>query len=352
VCLTAECPEFWKTKNGNYAEYQLSYNADFLHLEPPDRFPVDLVDIFPAPPPTKVPDDITTTYTFTRGLHCGRCGRLSCRYKWQHWKCSHCQEIYETYSRVRGPKEFWGQLDNTVVHQVNKSSGISKPFSRVYDAGPGLGNGEYIQFVLPGGRGCIHLLRGNPRINKMADKIFEEYQTEAISGELQFRRYPLRMHKCRGTLLTNYFSQNSGEPYQYVGGTGNTTPFSVAPKAVKKALDLIQTRAGIVVKSKPKFNEILSAAYMERQKMAFHSDSERGLGPTVASLSLGSAAVMHFRPSAYLQEGREIVLTLHLQHGDVLVMDGAGIQECYEHTVIPCNFRIAATARWIGSGHR
>lgn len=55
---------------------------------------------------------------------------------------------------------------------------------------------------------------------------------------------------------------------------------------------------------------------------------------------------MHFRPSAYLQEGREIILTLHLQHvrdaiptfitlltdaqGDVLVMDGAGIQECYE----------------------
>lgn len=79
VCLTPECPEFWKMKNGNYAEYQLSYNADFLNLEPPDRFPVDLVDIFPAPPPAKVPDDITTTYTFTRGLHCRRCGRLSCR---------------------------------------------------------------------------------------------------------------------------------------------------------------------------------------------------------------------------------------------------------------------------------
>ena len=58
---------------------------------------------------------------------------------------------------------------------------------------------------------------------------------------------------------------------------------------------------------------------------------------------------MHFRPSASLRlsgEGREIALTLHLQHvrdavsifitlltdaqGDVLVMDGAGVQECYE----------------------
>ena len=38
--------------------------------------------------------------------------------------------------------------------------------------------------------------------------------------------------------------------------------------AVKAALDLIKTRAGLVMNSKPEFNEILSAAYMERQKMA------------------------------------------------------------------------------------
>lgn len=124
-----------------------------------------------------------------------------------------------------------------------------------------------------------------------------------------------------------------------MGGTGNTTPFSAAPEAVKAALNLIQTRAAIVMQSKPEFNEILSAAYMERQKMAvrahplcpprrvdifvqFHSDSEPGLGPTVASLSLGSAAVMHFRPHANLRhsgEGKEIALTLHLQHvGDAV----------------------------------
>ena len=35
---------------------------------------------------------------------------------------------------------------------LSYNQGISKPFSRMYDAGPGLGNGEYIQFVLPGGR--------------------------------------------------------------------------------------------------------------------------------------------------------------------------------------------------------
>jgi len=48
----------------------------------------------------------------------------------------------------------------------------------------------------------------------------------------------------------------------------------------------------------------------------FHSDSERGLGPVVASLSLGSAALMHFRPRAQSKDTKHqpIALTLALRH--------------------------------------
>ncbi|KAG5647047.1 hypothetical protein DXG03_001417 [Asterophora parasitica] len=86
--------------------------------------------------------------------------------------------------------------------------------------------------------------------------------------------------------------------------------------------------------------------------MAFHSDSERGLGPFVAGLSLGSPALMHFRAHRKFRLDEEaktqaIALTVVLRHGDILVMDGDGVQEGYEHTVIPTNFRIAATARSI-----
>jgi len=152
--------------------------------------------------------------------------------------------------------------------------------------------------------------------------------------------------------LTNYFSQNSGEPYHYVGGTDNTVPFDKAPSAVMKARDLIQERMLQALGLRSEFNEVLSAAYMERQKMAFHSDSERGLGPLVAGLSLGAPALMHFRiHHKYLREDdmerKTIALTVVLRHGDILVMDGPGVQESYEHTVVPTNFRIAATARRI-----
>jgi len=63
---------------------------------------------------------------------------------------------------------------------------------------------------------------------------------------------------------------------------------------------------------------------------------------------------MHFRLHPKYDPEREkrgIHLTIVLRHGDVLVMDGAAVQEYYEHTVVPNGFRIAATARQIGADH-
>ena len=66
-----------------------------------------------------------------------------------------------------------------------------------------------------------------------------------------------------------------------------------------------------MVGERPPFNELLTAAYMEKQSMGFHTDGERGLGPIVASLSMGSPAIMKFRT---LEDRKTIVLTLVLRH--------------------------------------
>ncbi|KAF7976824.1 hypothetical protein HWV62_5506 [Athelia sp. TMB] len=293
MCLSPQCRAFWKLADGSIPPLHLDYAPRFLELAPPKGFPQSLPSICPATPQEADSDAITTAFAFTKGWHCTKCGRLSSR----------------------------GFLTN--------EKGIFKCRSETYEVEGS--RGEYIKYVLPYSRGFIHLIRGNVLANGKADEIFEQYQKEAgTADKLVFRRFPMRAHKCRGPLLTNYFSQNSGEPYQYVGGTDNTVPFSDTAQAVNNALELIRTRAEAALKTKPHFNEILSAAYMERQKMAFHSDSERGLGPVVASLSLGSAAHMHFRSHARLAEGKENALTLILRHGDVVVMEGADVQDCYE----------------------
>jgi hypothetical protein len=58
-----------------------------------------------------------------------------------------------------------------------------------------------------------------------------------------------------------------------VGGTSNTVPFDQAPSAVVKARELIQNRVFESLGKKVLFNEVLSAAYMERQKMGVSRDS-------------------------------------------------------------------------------
>lgn len=78
-----------------------------------------------------------------------------------------------------------------------------------------------------------------------------------------------------------------------------------------RALELIRTRAAIVLGDCPPFNELLNAAYMEKQSMGFHTDGERGLGPIVASLSTGSPAIMKFRT---MEDRKTVVLTLVLRH--------------------------------------
>jgi hypothetical protein len=60
---------------------------------------------------------------------------------------------------------------------------------------------------------------------------------------------------------------------QYVGGAERTTPLEDGAEAVLGALDLIRHRIATALDKNLTFNEILSAAYMEKQKMAVSSFS-------------------------------------------------------------------------------
>ncbi|KAF9004804.1 hypothetical protein BDQ17DRAFT_1354723 [Cyathus striatus] len=352
VCLVPDCPLFWKTPSGEDLSEPLQYNPGFLRLDVLPQLPPGYESVVP-PPPTAPVNGNESEYVPTSGWHCSKCGRLTCRYKWEHWECKNCHATFVVKDRIRTARDFWTQTIsvNFRDHSIARSSGILQQQAKVYRHESGYG--QYQTFVLPQGRGFIHHIQpGNAPGKQRADMVFQQYQEQATSGELEFRRWPLRAHKCRGPLLTNYFSHNSGEPYQYVGGTDNTVPFSKAPSAVLNARDLIHDRIKQALGKTVSFNEVLSAAYMEKQKMAFHSDSEAGLGPLVAGLSLGSPALMHFRVREKYDangESRSIVASFVLRHGDVLVMDGADVQTFYEHTVVPTNFRIAATARCINN---
>ncbi|KAF9263398.1 hypothetical protein L218DRAFT_999717 [Marasmius fiardii PR-910] len=347
ACLNSMCAAFW-THNGAPLPEELGYNGQLLELLPaPDTFSEEFKDIRPPEPITMPRDGITTIRSFTRGFHCRKCGKLSCRFKWQQWECSNCGYFLPVYGKTRSAKEMRDiQNGLTLKEYLNPESGIKRLKLKQFDDNGA--HGEIDTFELPDGSGKIVHVKTSPMRRAPLDDIFIEYQNQANSGEILFRRWPLRSHKLQGELLTHYFSHNCGEPYQYVGGAANTVSWDQAPSAVVKARDFIRTRTYQALGDEVDFNEVLSAAYMEDQKMSFHTDDELGLGPTVAGLSLGSPALMHFRRRARGTPGKhEAILTVVLRHGDVLIMHGDGVQKNYEHTVIPVDFRIAATARFI-----
>ncbi|KAF8629412.1 hypothetical protein AX15_003465 [Amanita polypyramis BW_CC] len=358
ACLNPECRFFWFTGNYRRLPDRLDYNPEFLQLTQPFVVNEALVKgLKPSVPVSSPGNGIMTSYASTRGWHCNRCGRLSCRYKWEKYECAHCHLSLNVLGQIRSPNVL-RSLHVPVPfqdHYYSKVSEVTFVGVSYFDFEGSHRLGLCQTFKLPYERGFIHHIKDvSSDFQPEANQVFREYQEQALAGMLPFRRWPLRSHKCRGLLLTNYFSQNCGAPYQYVGGTANTLPWDKAPGAVIDALNLIESRVSKALNRSVQFNEVLSAAYMERQRMAFHSDGEPGLGPLVAGLSLGSPALMHFRLLAKydpIREQRQIALTFVLRHGDILVMDGANVQKYYEHTVVPSNFRIAATARFIDKEH-
>ncbi|KAJ4476914.1 hypothetical protein C8J55DRAFT_430861, partial [Lentinula edodes] len=311
-CLNATCTYFWRLPEAGNDPIpdDLTFDEGFLQLQ--TLIPLDsgFRNINPSQPVTNPQDKITTLQAFTRGMHCIKCGRLSCRSKWEHWECANCQNVLAVNGAPR-PVKVLKNLNPGVNFQwyfVGKDTGIIK--SPVKPFGDHQTAGNVLTFSFPEGRGQIHHIQHNsvgPLVR--LDALFEEYQTQAADGSLPFRRWPLRS-VIRGSLLTNYFSQNCSSLFtcykgtsltQYVGGTANTLTWEEAPTAVVKAKEFIEERTNLALNKQSEFNEVLSAAYMEKQKMS----------------------------------------------GDVLVMDGTGVQQYYEHMVEPINFRIAATARYI-----
>ncbi|TFK54484.1 hypothetical protein OE88DRAFT_1625305 [Heliocybe sulcata] len=344
TCLSPDCPQFWCLADGKTPPEDLDYEKAFLVLL--DLPIANCMDIRPLLPRNPGVEGVTTGQEFTRGFHCPKCGRLSCRAKWEYWECFSCGNRYRVEGRIRLPNELWKRMKlGFDQHKVRPGAGGSCDAVVVTVVCTELfRNNQTVfrpTFILPGGRGRIHHVLGGPLRNKRADDIFRLYQEQAAEGQVSFRRWPIRM-VSRGDLLAQYFSHNGEWPY--VGGTNETISFDKAPSAVMQALSLIQDRASHVLDRRLTFNEILSAAYMQDQQMAYHGDDEEGLGPIVASLSLGSPALMRFRP----KQGKQEVISIILRHGDVIVMEGLEVQQYYEHQVQPVDFRIAATARMIG----
>ncbi|KAF2139183.1 uncharacterized protein K452DRAFT_290280 [Aplosporella prunicola CBS 121167] len=247
------------------------------------------------------------------------------------------------------------------------------------------------------------------------DDMFTGLQTELEAGKIDLRRRLLSSTTLRGGQLTQHFCLNYGMYYKFVAQTASES-FDTAPAAIKNTRSRLNwvARHALQLAQTPNpsldFNEELLIGYFEKQAIDYHDDGEAGLGPTIASLSLGWPAPMKLRmkekhyngvskagvmvtdkpmpgcekyserlaawqelealkatggeeaAATYKQRVKALpkelglkakgnardVVTLQLRHGDVMLMHGADIQKYYEHAVVPDGaLRFALTCRYI-----
>ncbi|RAH46778.1 uncharacterized protein BO95DRAFT_101909 [Aspergillus brunneoviolaceus CBS 621.78] len=347
-----------------------------------------------------------------KGIVCPLCSRCIARRFWRGWKCAdellhnpsqqsqRCS--FERYLKV-SPLSVRSVIDEFEIHPAKRALYFDPKLQLPSVDDSSLYPYRKLVYTLPGVGSVTHLV-ANRAINTRAngpDDLFRRLQ----SVDLGLQRYPLQQSVVRGT-LTSHYAVNYGCPYKYVVSVASKG-FNEASDEVLRALGrLTWATQQAVTSAGDAFlppNELLLLGYMEDMKIGYHDDGESSLGPTIATLSLGARATMLLRMKykyyhgytkakrlvdedpaldgcAHCPERQALKQTLdageitreeyeaqrrrlparnrrgeappclrmELNHGDLVVMHGEGLQRFYEHSVVPeKNLRFALTARYI-----
>lgn len=137
--------------------------------------------------------------------------------------------------------------------------------------------------------------------------------------------------------LTSWHA-DGGISYTYSGRTMTALPLTPLLDVIRRAVEAA---------SGARYNSVLLNQYRSGQdSIGFHADDERGVGPTIASVSLGAERVFEMRPNRRTGGIRPVKIALG--HGSLLVMAG-DTQRNWKHGIRKTDdagMRINLTFRW------
>jgi hypothetical protein len=431
MCLSPICASFWKIvtpapgpgRSSMYHEPQeasLIYDPRFLKQKTVwdnDDHEYPLVSNTAELSGHSIPGE-DTSVAFWSGIVCPKCGRCISRLNWMGWECSNTACDYArrpphgliTALSMRDP--LWPVTNSYTLAKDTQSSLIDVKVSFKYGY-------RINRYYFPGIDGCItHMIANKSVLEEEGgpDAMFEEFQQIDIG----LRRRSMPNGQLKGPNYCRHFAVNYGMPYKFIAAT-ESRPFDGAARAITSTRSrlnwaaklLLAEETGNVIEEvgddwqEKEFNEVLALGYFEEQKINYHDDGEFGLGPTIATLSLGAPGTMRIRmkqrryhsiasavgmyddappipgckqyearltlqpsldelklrdPKAYTVKRKQIpkdlkldckgtardVLTMQLGHGDIVIMHGADVQKYYEHAVEHTGkLRFALTFRYI-----
>lgn len=422
MCLQPDCTAFWHIiKDLSLGSYRISHEPDEASLIYDPRFlkqktawPSDNTEY---PLAFNAPDISThaiagedTSQAFWSGMVCPDCGKCNSRLSWTGWECSNPQCSFKKEPphslipalALRDP--FWPLTESYTMSRDIHSQliPVSVSFAHGY---------RINRYAIPGLDGFItHMIANKTVLEEPGgpDAMFEELQ----QTEIGLRRRAMPNGQLKGESYCRHFTVNYGMPYKFIAATASHS-FEGAARPITATRSRLNWAArhllGPEHKDEEEFNEVLALGYFEAQKINYHDDGEFGLGPTIATLSLGAPGTMRIRmkarhyhgcssanvydasrplpgcksyeqrlalhpqlealklsdPKAYRARLKQIpkelkltsagtakdVLRMQLGHGDVVIMHGAEVQKYYEHAVEHAGkLRFALTCRYIDPG--
>ncbi|KAI3326975.1 hypothetical protein HD806DRAFT_550664 [Xylariaceae sp. AK1471] len=380
-CLEKTCAEFFRFPNPTVEFDSLQYHENFLNKRKEWAGRRPLPPLVPALPTIRE-NEFGSEEKFKGGIVCPTC-KIACRrVHWSGWMCENgcgftwlmapkdvpIQHIQVETQRHIGNRDKYFQVDHRIVRVPHNVQGFEATTFYLPNVPSNLDQAEFVGSVT-----VFRPMEATLQRQGGLNDLFGEIQKETREGAIKLRRHPARCKGSHQEELTSHFSMNMGADYKFGVAVETSSGFDSAPDPVMKALsrltwggstaveltahDIRENGRSVDHESMPSdfidFNEQLMLGYFEKSQISFHDDGERELGPTVATLSLGSPSTMRFRAKSKsgihntVGAGR-IMLSLYLEHGDMVIMHGTKIHQYYEHTVLAGGIRrYALTCRYI-----
>ncbi|KAI1760562.1 hypothetical protein GGR53DRAFT_525955 [Hypoxylon sp. FL1150] len=389
TCLQRDCQRYYafdEPDNSNVKFEDLEYHENFLK----ERMAVDCTNLPPLKPPLpqRSAEDLGCETVYKQGIVCPKCGCCINRIKWTGWECLNPECSFELpmsiktigMDRIKEEEKALNKR-NLFVHEgllvhTEKIGG----YTLVTHLVPVIPDGSEKVYI-----GVVSRLRPSEEL-RTRDGGYNDLYKEMQNEDIGLERRGAKNSGQRTEEVTSHFSANFGAPYKFGVVVKNSIAFEKSPKpimdtlnrltwagkiAVEKAQELLKTVdhstvEGTIPEDFVPFNEELVLGYFESSKIGAHDDGEKELGPTVASLSLGSPSIMKWLPKPPRKSRKKDntdapaegpgaktvnpkpILSMELRHGDIMVMHGAAIQKHYNHSVDPKGMhRFALTCRHI-----
>ncbi|KAI1343572.1 hypothetical protein F5Y15DRAFT_412357 [Xylariaceae sp. FL0016] len=394
VCLTTGCQAHFKV-NGQYPQDPNSwtYNDNFLRKRE-ESLSWSLDKELSLPILQKETDangehTFGTEKVFKNGIVCPKCRGCSRRVDWRFWLCENpkCKGYTYELTMHRMPHDRIAHEERELANSRSSQPYVDGSILRFTQNMPGF---DVETMCLPAARGSEYKFAGSITIFRPSaaarerpggsNDLFMAMQDATMNGSLELKRKTAR---SKGVYeeLTSHFVNNIGADYKYGVVVDTSSGFAEAPEAILEALSRLTWagRTAIDIGTKQfqeqdvsidkvsapnefkEFNEQLVLGYFEGSHISYHDDGEKELGPTVATLSLGSPSTMYFRPklkadipeihcppNVKRKNGRHHVVKFSLNSGDMVIMHGTKIHQLYEHKVDAEGARrFAMTCRYV-----